>query len=70
MIRSIFTTRDSFRSTHMNVLPIFQQSNKIYQFQCCYNATCIGQTSKRLQTYNISTYNRVNEQTLFHKVTQ
>ena len=41
IVRSIFTTRAALRSIHEEVLPIFQQSNLIYKFQCCYNATDI-----------------------------
>ena len=49
MVRTIFTTRAAFPSTHKDVLPIFQQSNLIYKFQCCYKVTYIGCTSQRLE---------------------
>ena len=45
---SIFVIRDAFRSIHKDVLPIFQQSNLIYKFQCQCNATYIGRTSQCL----------------------
>ena len=49
MVRTIFTTRTAFCSTHKDVFPIFQQSNLIHKFQCCCNATYIGCTSQRLE---------------------
>ena len=45
MVRTIFTTRAAFCSTHKDVLPIFQLSNIIYKLQGCCNATYIGRTS-------------------------
>ena len=36
-------------SVHKDVLPIFQQSNLIYKFQCRCNATYIGRISHRLE---------------------
>ena len=45
MVRTIF----AFHSALKDVLPIFQQSNLIYKFQCCCNATYIGRTSQRLE---------------------
>ena len=48
-VRTIFTTREAFRSTHKDVIPIFQESNLIYKFQCCCNATYRGRTSQRLE---------------------
>ena len=39
MVQTIFTTWAAFRSVHKDVLLIFQQSNLIYKFHCCYNAT-------------------------------
>ena len=39
MVQTIFTTWAAFCSTHKDVLPVFQQSNLIYKFQCCSNAT-------------------------------
>ena len=47
--RTIFATRAAFRSSHKDVLPNLQQSNLIYKFQCCCNATYIGHTSKCLK---------------------
>ena len=47
IVRTIFTT--AFRSTHKDVFSIFQQSNLIYKFQCCCNATYIGHTSQCLE---------------------
>ena len=47
MVRTIFITQAAFRSTH--VLLIFQQSNLIHKFQCCWNATYIGRISRRLE---------------------
>ena len=44
-----FTTWASFLSIHKDVLPIFQQSNLIYKFQCVCNTTYIGRTSQRLE---------------------
>ena len=49
MVRTIFTTQAAFPSIHKDVLPIFQQSNLIYKFQCCYNVTYIGYTSQHLE---------------------
>ena len=49
MVQTIFTTRATFRSIHKDVLPIFQQSNLIYKFQCHCNATYIVSTSQRLE---------------------
>ena len=49
MVRTIVTTRAAFRSIHKDVLPIFQQSNFIYKFQCFCNATYIERTSQRLE---------------------
>ena len=49
MVQTIFTTWAAIHSIHMDVLPISQQSNSIYKFQCCCNATYIGRTSKRLE---------------------
>ena len=46
IVQTIFTTQAAFHSIHKDVLPIFQQSNLIYKFQCCYNATYIGSTSQ------------------------
>ena len=48
-VQAILTTRTTFRSIHKDVLPIFQQSNLIYKFQCCCDATYIGRTSQRLE---------------------
>ena len=48
-VRTIFTNRAEFRSTHKDALPIFQQSNLIYKFQCRCNATYIGRTSQCLE---------------------
>ena len=45
MVRTICTPRAVFRSILKNVLPIFQQSNLIYKFQCHSNATYIELTS-------------------------
>ena len=33
-VRSIFTTKAAFNSTHKDVLPIFNQSLLIYKFKC------------------------------------
>ena len=49
MVRTIFTSRAAFCSTHKDVLLIFQQSNLIYKFQCCSNPTYIGRISQRLE---------------------
>ena len=49
MVQTIFTTQAAFRSTHKDVLPIFQLSNLINKFQCCCNATYIGRTSQCLE---------------------
>ena len=49
MVRTIFTTQAAFHSTHKDVLPLFQQSNLIYKFQCCCNATHIECTSQHLE---------------------
>ena len=49
MVRTIFTAWAAFRSVPKDVLPIFQQSNLIYKFQCCCNTTYIGLTSQRLE---------------------
>ena len=49
IVGTIFTTWAVFRSTQKDVLPIFQQSNLIYKFQCCCNATYIGCTSQCLE---------------------
>ena len=46
---TLFTTRATFRSLHKDVLPIFQQSNLIYKFQCYCDATYIGCTSQCLE---------------------
>ena len=48
-VRTIFTTRTAFCSIHKDVLLIFQQSNLIYKFQCCCEATYIGRTSQCLE---------------------
>ena len=48
-VRNIFNIRTAFLSIHKNVLPIFQQSNLIYKFQCCCDSTYIGSTSQRLE---------------------
>ena len=48
-IRTIFTTRAAFHSTHKDVRLIFQLSNLIYKFQYCCNATYIGRTSQHLE---------------------
>ena len=45
LVWTIFTTWAAFCSIHRDVLPIFQQSNLIYKFQCCCNDTCRGRTS-------------------------
>ena len=49
MIQTIFTTQSAFRSIHKDVLPIFQQSNLIYKFQCHCNVTCIWHDSQWLE---------------------
>ena len=49
MVRTIFTTWAAFCSIHKDVLPIFQQSNLIYEFQRWHNATYIGRTFQRLE---------------------
>ena len=49
IIWTIFTTWAAFHSIHKVVLPIFQQSNLIYEFQCCCNVTYIGHTSQYLE---------------------
>ena len=49
MVQTIFTTWAAFHSTHKDVLPIFQQTNLIYKFQCWCNATYRGHTSQCLQ---------------------
>ena len=49
LVRTIFTTLAAFCSIHEDVLLIFQQSNLIYKFQCCCNATYIGHTSQHLE---------------------
>ena len=49
MVRTIFTTWAVFRSIHKDILPIFQQSNLIYKFQCHCKATYIGRTSQCLE---------------------
>ena len=48
-VRTIFTTRAAFRSIHTDVLPIFQQRNLIYKFQCHFNATYIGRIALGLE---------------------
>ena len=48
-IRTIFTTRTAFRSIYTDVLPIFQQNNSIYKFQCYCDATYIESTSQCLE---------------------
>ena len=45
MVRTLFTTRAEFRSTHKDVFSIFQLNNLIYKLQCCCNATYIERTS-------------------------
>ena len=49
MVQTIFTTQAAFCSIPKDVLPIFQQSNLIYKFQCSLNGTYIGCTSQRLE---------------------
>ena len=46
MVWTIFTTPAAFHSTYKDMLPIFQQSWLIYEFQCCCNATYIKHTSR------------------------
>ena len=48
-VRTIFTNRTAFQSTHKVVFPIFQQSNLINKFQCCCDATYIGHASQCLE---------------------
>ena len=48
-VRIIFITRAAFRSSHKNLIPISQQSNLLYKFQCCFNATYRGRTSQHLE---------------------
>ena len=48
MVQTTFTTRAAFRSTHKDVLTIFQLRTLIHKFQCCRNAAYIGRNSQRL----------------------
>ena len=48
-IETIYTARGAFRSVNKDVPPVFRQSNLIYEFQCCRDATYIGSTSQRLE---------------------
>ena len=47
--RSIFNTRPAFNSMNKKKLPIFKQSNLIYEFVCRCNSTYIGMTCQRLE---------------------
>ena len=48
-LRSIFTTRTAFNSTHKDKLPIFKQSMLIYKFVCLCSSTYICRTCQRLK---------------------
>ena len=67
IVRTIFTTQTAFPSIHKDVLPIFQQSNLIYKFQCCYNATYIGCTS---QHFEVRVKQHVSRDIRNHKTTK
>ena len=49
MVQTIFTPWAGFHTIHKDVLPNVQQSNLIYKFQCCCNATYIRCTSQHLE---------------------